>query len=102
MIRIYLSSWTLLLQMGTDIEDTKCTWLIVQALQRADESQKKCLKVMCYLQCLVSCSMMWYDSSTIQVDEHGSFSDAQIARPNRQSCVMKLPRKFTTGKILSL
>jgi hypothetical protein len=66
-----------LLQMGTDIEDTKCTWLIVQALQRADESQKKCLQVMCYLQCLVSCSMMWYDSSTIQVDEHGSFSDAQ-------------------------
>jgi hypothetical protein len=41
-------------------------------------------------------------ASTILVDEHGSFSDPQIARPNRQSFVMKSPRKFTTGKILSL
>lgn len=37
-------SWVLL-QIGTDIEDTKCSWLIVQALKRADESQKKVLKV---------------------------------------------------------
>jgi farnesyl diphosphate synthase len=31
-------------KIGTDIEDTKCSWLIVQALKRANESQKKTLK----------------------------------------------------------
>jgi len=31
-------------KIGTDIEDTKCSWLIVQALKRANESQKKLLK----------------------------------------------------------
>jgi farnesyl diphosphate synthase len=32
-------------KIGTDIEDTKCSWLIVQALKRANESQKQILKV---------------------------------------------------------
>ncbi|VAH21769.1 unnamed protein product [Triticum turgidum subsp. durum] len=27
-------------KIGTDIEDYKCSWLVVQALERADESQK--------------------------------------------------------------
>jgi farnesyl diphosphate synthase len=31
-------------KIGTDIEDTKCSWLIVQALKRADDIQKKLLK----------------------------------------------------------
>ncbi|KAJ7568113.1 hypothetical protein O6H91_01G019000 [Diphasiastrum complanatum] len=31
-------------KIGTDIEDTKCSWLIVQALQRANSEQKQCLK----------------------------------------------------------
>ncbi|XP_024363271.1 farnesyl pyrophosphate synthase [Physcomitrium patens] len=31
-------------KIGTDIEDTKCSWLIVQALKRANESQKQLLK----------------------------------------------------------
>ncbi|KAG0583466.1 hypothetical protein KC19_3G138300 [Ceratodon purpureus] len=31
-------------KIGTDIEDTKCSWLIVQALKRANESQKQTLK----------------------------------------------------------
>ncbi|OAY72641.1 farnesyl pyrophosphate synthase 1-like isoform X2 [Ananas comosus] len=30
-------------KIGTDIEDYKCSWLVVQALERADESQKKLL-----------------------------------------------------------
>lgn len=34
-----------MLQIGTDIEDTKCSWLIVQALKRANDSQKQILKV---------------------------------------------------------
>lgn len=28
-------------KIGTDIEDTKCSWLIVQALQKANEEQRK-------------------------------------------------------------
>ncbi|KAG6553116.1 hypothetical protein Mapa_005454 [Marchantia paleacea] len=31
-------------KIGTDIEDTKCSWLVVQALQRASEDQKKVIK----------------------------------------------------------
>ncbi|XP_006654732.1 farnesyl pyrophosphate synthase-like [Oryza brachyantha] len=30
-------------KIGTDIEDYKCSWLVVQALERADESQKHVL-----------------------------------------------------------
>jgi farnesyl diphosphate synthase len=30
-------------KIGTDIEDYKCSWLVVQALERADESQKSVL-----------------------------------------------------------
>uniref|UniRef100_A0A0E0L589 Farnesyl pyrophosphate synthase n=1 Tax=Oryza punctata TaxID=4537 RepID=A0A0E0L589_ORYPU len=30
-------------KIGTDIEDYKCSWLVVQALERADESQKNVL-----------------------------------------------------------
>ncbi|MQL67969.1 hypothetical protein Taro_000239, partial [Colocasia esculenta] len=30
-------------KIGTDIEDFKCSWLVVQALERADENQKKIL-----------------------------------------------------------
>uniref|UniRef100_A0A804QMN9 Uncharacterized protein n=1 Tax=Zea mays TaxID=4577 RepID=A0A804QMN9_MAIZE len=32
-------------KIGTDIEDYKCSWLVVQALERADESQKRILFV---------------------------------------------------------
>jgi farnesyl diphosphate synthase len=32
-------------KIGTDIEDYKCSWLVVQALERADESQKSVLFV---------------------------------------------------------
>ena len=32
-------------KIGTDIQDRKCSWLIVQALQNADESQRKMLHV---------------------------------------------------------
>eukprot|EP01018_Ginkgo_biloba_P010188 Gb_29812 [translate_table: standard] len=28
-------------KIGTDIEDFKCSWLVVQALERANESQRK-------------------------------------------------------------
>jgi hypothetical protein len=35
----------LLSQIGTDIEDYKCSWLVVQALDRADEDQKRILFV---------------------------------------------------------
>ncbi|KAL3693527.1 hypothetical protein R1sor_007178 [Riccia sorocarpa] len=31
-------------KIGTDIEDTKCSWLVVQALQRASEEQKNTIK----------------------------------------------------------
>ncbi|RWR83398.1 farnesyl pyrophosphate synthase [Cinnamomum micranthum f. kanehirae] len=30
-------------KIGTDIEDFKCSWLVVQALERADENEKKIL-----------------------------------------------------------
>ncbi|MCO5577090.1 hypothetical protein L7F22_030912 [Adiantum nelumboides] len=30
-------------KIGTDIEDSKCSWLIVQALKRANEDQRQCL-----------------------------------------------------------
>lgn len=29
--------------MGTDIQDNKCSWLVVQALQRANKEQKALL-----------------------------------------------------------
>ena len=32
-------------KIGTDIQDGKCSWLIVQALQRASPKQKEELKV---------------------------------------------------------
>jgi farnesyl diphosphate synthase len=35
-------------KVGTDIEDTKCSWLLVQALQRVNEEQMKILKVCTY------------------------------------------------------
>eukprot|EP00243_Klebsormidium_subtile_P001154 TRINITY_DN1198_c0_g1_i2.p1 TRINITY_DN1198_c0_g1~~TRINITY_DN1198_c0_g1_i2.p1 ORF type:complete len:366 (-),score=98.98 TRINITY_DN1198_c0_g1_i2:213-1310(-) len=31
-------------KIGTDIEDTKCSWLVVQALQRANEDQKRIIE----------------------------------------------------------
>lgn len=38
----YISS---VLKVGTDIEDTKCSWLVVQALQRASPEQKQIILV---------------------------------------------------------
>lgn len=32
-------------KIGTDIEDNKCSWLVVQALQRVDPEQKKVIEV---------------------------------------------------------
>jgi farnesyl diphosphate synthase len=32
-------------KIGTDIEDNKCSWLVVQALGKASEEQKKILEV---------------------------------------------------------
>ena len=32
-------------KIGTDIEDNKCSWLVVQALQRADEEQRAIIEV---------------------------------------------------------
>jgi farnesyl diphosphate synthase len=32
-------------KVGTDIQDAKCCWLVVQALQRASEEQKKAIEV---------------------------------------------------------
>ena len=32
-------------QIGTDIEEYKCSWLVVQALEHADENQKSILNV---------------------------------------------------------
>lgn len=31
-------------QVGTDIQDNKCSWLVVQALERANEEQLAVLK----------------------------------------------------------
>eukprot|EP00850_Spirogloea_muscicola_P014105 SM000099S25211 [mRNA] locus=s99:250459:254019:+ [translate_table: standard] len=39
------------LGVGTDIEDTKCSWLAVQALQRASVEQKQRFKVFALLRC---------------------------------------------------
>ena len=32
-------------KVGTDIEDTKCSWLVVQALQKADARQRAIIQV---------------------------------------------------------
>jgi geranylgeranyl pyrophosphate synthase len=32
-------------KIGTDIQDGKCSWLVVVALQRANQSQRELLKV---------------------------------------------------------
>ncbi|KAK9289189.1 hypothetical protein L1049_017663 [Liquidambar formosana] len=32
-------------KIGTDIEDFKCSWLVVKALERCNEEQKKVLRV---------------------------------------------------------
>lgn len=32
-------------KVGTDIEESKCSWLIVQALKRANADQRKTLEV---------------------------------------------------------
>lgn len=44
-------------KVGTDIEDAKCSWLLVQALQRVDPEQMNVLKVnQCCLPCVnLSC-----------------------------------------------
>jgi farnesyl diphosphate synthase len=44
MISLFYSQ-SILWQIGTDIEDFKCSWLFVEALQRADEKQKDFLFV---------------------------------------------------------
>ncbi len=33
-------------KVGTDIQDNKCSWLVVQALKRANESQLNIIKVL--------------------------------------------------------
>lgn len=35
----------MLYQIGTDIEDFKCSWLVVKALEHCNEEQKKILFV---------------------------------------------------------
>lgn len=40
-----LDPQAILPQIGSDIEDFKCSWLFVQALERADEKQKGVLFV---------------------------------------------------------
>ncbi|KAL8505242.1 hypothetical protein ACS0TY_016458 [Phlomoides rotata] len=37
------TSYNLYCQVGTDIEEFKCSWLIVKALERGNEEQKKIL-----------------------------------------------------------
>ncbi|MFN3503865.1 MAG: polyprenyl synthetase family protein [Allorhizobium sp.] len=32
-------------KIGTDIQDAKCSWLVVQALQRATDEQREVLRV---------------------------------------------------------
>lgn len=32
-------------KIGTDIEDNKCSWLVVQALSRVNDDQREVLKV---------------------------------------------------------
>jgi hypothetical protein len=41
-------------QIGTDIEDFKCSWLVVKALELSNEEQKKVLHVSELL--IVSCA----------------------------------------------
>ena len=33
-------------KIGTDIEDNKCSWLVVQALERADPQQRAVIEVL--------------------------------------------------------
>lgn len=42
--RLRLPSYCCVLQVGTDIQDTKCSWLVVQALERATPEQRKLLE----------------------------------------------------------
>jgi len=37
--------WFFIMQIGTDIEDFKCSWLVVKALERCSEEQTKILYV---------------------------------------------------------
>lgn len=48
-------------KVGTDIEENKCCWLVIQALQLASPEQKKILEVICNQAC--NCIAM-YNSYT--------------------------------------
>lgn len=42
----YLSYVVSMHQIGSDIEDFKCSWLVVRALELCNEEQKKILRVL--------------------------------------------------------
>lgn len=44
-------------KVGTDIEENKCCWLVIQALQLASPEQKKILEV--YMQSSLHCIAMY-------------------------------------------
>jgi hypothetical protein len=75
------SSYVILLyrQIGTDIEDFKCSWLVVKALERCSEEQKNILfvrHISCFFTLFFHIKCRLSSQSCLLLQEHYGKADA--------------------------
>lgn len=68
-------------KIGTDIEDFKCSWLVVKALELADQEQSKLLHVSCINQPPTTVYLFFFLNKLFFIQEnYGKKDPASVAK----------------------